>query len=295
ALTQRYVNFFRSNLADLSGTMEVADVAILRSFASIQFNPAQSNFATVLFEQTLIQSKASFGIIFDRQVRGLERFKVLVLADQDALSDEQIERIDSFVQAGGGLVATGNTSLLTEWRRRRSSFGLARLFGISQPLPKDAQNIPIKRHFGHGRVIYVPRVEPDVPAPPATMTYSVHNTLWKLPKNYEMLVSAVRWAAGDDLSLEVEAPVWVTVELVDQESSRSRLLHLVNFRFNDPVTNIHARVKLPNGLRLREALLRRPEMSHPQVLEASVNRTAISIVIPRLEAYALVVLRTEPL
>jgi len=90
AITRRYVSFFRSNIRDLIHTTEVADAAILRSFSSNQFNPSQSNFHTVLFEQTLIQSKIPFAIIFDRQLQDLSKYKVLILADQDALSDEQL-------------------------------------------------------------------------------------------------------------------------------------------------------------------------------------------------------------
>ena len=41
-----------------------------------------------------------------------------MLANQDALSDEQVDQIRRFVANGGGLVATEETSLLTEWRRK---------------------------------------------------------------------------------------------------------------------------------------------------------------------------------
>ena len=36
------------------------DVAVLRSFASVEFNPAQANVSTVLFEQTLLQNRIPF-------------------------------------------------------------------------------------------------------------------------------------------------------------------------------------------------------------------------------------------
>lgn len=292
-LTQRYIDFFKDNLKDLVDTTEIADVGILRSFPSIEFNPAQSNFNTVLFEQTLIQSKIPFGLIFDRQVQQLNKYKVLVLADQDALSDDQLQLIRSFVRDGGGLVATGHTSMLTDWRTRRSSFGLADLFGLSGPLAADMPNIALKRSFGKGRVVYIPRIEASVPAPPAQMTYSVQNSLWKLPKNYEALVAAVRWAAGDDLSADVEAPLWVTSELADQQSSHTRLLHLINFKFKEPLTNIHVRVRVPNGLRLREALLKSPDTTETQQLSTSVSQGVLSLTIPRLNTYDLVLLRMD--
>ena len=74
----RYIDFFRSHVKDLADTGSAADVAVLRAFASIEFNPAVSNTATVLFEQSLIQSQIPFDIIhlvnFDlsRRIMGSE-------------------------------------------------------------------------------------------------------------------------------------------------------------------------------------------------------------------------------
>jgi hypothetical protein len=65
------------------------------------------------------------------QNRELSRFKVLVLAGAAALSDSQCEAIREFVRAGGGVVATGETSLCDELGRPRKDFALADLFGIS--------------------------------------------------------------------------------------------------------------------------------------------------------------------
>jgi len=71
-----------------------------------------------LFEQTLIQRQIPFDIIFNNQLKDLSKYSVLVLADQESLSDEQTSLIRDYVNRGGGLVATGNTSLFTEWRRQ---------------------------------------------------------------------------------------------------------------------------------------------------------------------------------
>ena len=121
----KYLRFFQSHRKDLTHTTTVADVAVVRAFASIEFNPAEAIFSTILFEQTLIQCKIPFDTVFDRHLNNLGKYKVLVLANQDALGDKQIAAIRRFVQNGGGLVATENTSLLTEWRLGRAQLGLA--------------------------------------------------------------------------------------------------------------------------------------------------------------------------
>ncbi len=49
----------------------------------------------------------------------LEKYHVIVLANQESLSEKAIERIKEFVKHGGGLVATGNTGMYDGWRRLR--------------------------------------------------------------------------------------------------------------------------------------------------------------------------------
>jgi hypothetical protein len=60
---------------------------------------------------------------------GLKRYKVLVLPNAACLPDDALQAIREFVQAGGGLVATHETSLFDEWGQKREDFGLADLFG----------------------------------------------------------------------------------------------------------------------------------------------------------------------
>jgi len=63
--------------------------------------------------------------------QSLDGFRVLILPSSAALSDAQIAAIRTFVQSGGGLVATGEASLCDELGQPRRDFGLADLFGAS--------------------------------------------------------------------------------------------------------------------------------------------------------------------
>ena len=201
---QRYIAFFHAHAQDLAATESLADVAVLRSFASVEFNPAHSLLSSFLFEQTLIQTRTPFAIISDRFLKDLGKYKVLILANQDALSDDQISAIREFVRAGGGLVATEETSLRDGWRRERPAFGMADLFGFDRPGPA------ARRSFGKGRVAYLPHVVPATTPPPPTMSYYLGDEHWKLPANYAELAEAVKWAAGGELTLTVQAPLSVT-------------------------------------------------------------------------------------
>ncbi|MBI3852054.1 MAG: beta-galactosidase [Verrucomicrobia bacterium] len=270
---RRYIHFFWSHLADLRHTTPVTDVGVLRTFASTQFNPSHSLFSTVLFEQTLIQSRVPFGLVFEQRLRDVSHYKALVLADQDALSDEQVAQIRRFVAQGGGLVATEDTSRLTDWRTRRNGSALADLYGSN-------------------RVVYLPRIEAAAPAPAAQMSYYIPNALWKLPHNADALLAAVKQAAGGKLSVEMEAPAWVVAELADQPATGTRLLHLINFKYQEPLRDLPVKVRLPQGARFREAVVETPD-GPTQKLRVSVEGDTVSFRVPELKVYDLVLLRTE--
>ncbi len=68
---------------------------------------------------------------WDIKPKELAKHKLLVLANAAALSDAQVAAVREYVNAGGGLVATTETSLFDELGRPRSDFALADVFGVS--------------------------------------------------------------------------------------------------------------------------------------------------------------------
>lgn len=266
---RRYVDFFWAHKHDFAGAASAADVAVLRSFASIEFNPAAANVATLLAEQTLIQAKIPFDIIFDRHLNDLGKYRVLVLANQDALSDAQVDAIRAFVARGGGLVATGDSGLNTDWRIKRRRSALEDLYG------KD-------------RVVYIPRIEPAVEPPPAAMSYNFGNKHWKLPTNYKEIIAAVEKAAGGLLPVKVSAPLSVTIELLKQRNTNHLLLHVLNYNFTKPAANIEVSVRIPGDRDISEVTLETPDGQPSQVLPVTRTGDTVRFRIPKLQVYALV-------
>jgi hypothetical protein len=84
----------------------------------------------------------------------LDGFKVLVLANEACMSDEQVEAVRRFVKAGGRLVATYETSRYDEKGNPRPDFGLADVFGchferILPPVKRELQlGLLLKREIG---------------------------------------------------------------------------------------------------------------------------------------------------
>jgi len=81
----------------------------------------------------LIEERMPFEMVNDRllDAENLKPFKLLVLPNISALSTKQCNQIRKFVEAGGSILATFETSLYDEYGKRRTNFGLADLFGVS--------------------------------------------------------------------------------------------------------------------------------------------------------------------
>ncbi len=83
------------------------------------------------FYQALVEARIPFDMVHDRLLdpAHIARFRTLILPNIAALSTAQCRQLAEYVQAGGNLVATHETSLYDEWGVRRADFGLASLFG----------------------------------------------------------------------------------------------------------------------------------------------------------------------
>lgn len=310
SLLQKYITFYRNQFEHFGNTRNIADVAILRSFPSMAYSNYNTHQSTILFEQVLIQCKIPFDIIFDDNLKDLSKYKALILANQECLGDDHLELIREFVRQGGGLVATENTSLYDDWRRNRQSFGLKDLFGLEKPSSvrsrsqdggamESVQEYELrqsgnttKTQFGKGKVAYIPTIEPSIARPP---TSSMTNRYWKLPLNYLEMVNAIKWAAGTDLSVDVQAPLTVTIELTEQKDKDKMMLHLINFntRKEKLVKDINIGLRIRKGKQVNELILLSPDREGSESLPFTTKDGRAVFKVPRLEVYDLVVVKLK--
>jgi hypothetical protein len=85
------------------------------------------------FYQALVEARIPFEMVHDRLLdrEHVEQFRTLIFPNIAALSTEQCKQISEFVERGGSIIATFETSLYDEWGVQRKDFGLASLFGAS--------------------------------------------------------------------------------------------------------------------------------------------------------------------
>jgi hypothetical protein len=96
---------------------------------------------TLGYYQALIESRIPFEMVHDGLLDAahVDKFKVLIFPNIAALSNAQCDQIRGYVERGGSIVATYETSLYDEWGVRREDFGLAGLFGASYGGQVDAR------------------------------------------------------------------------------------------------------------------------------------------------------------
>jgi hypothetical protein len=93
--------------------------------------------------------------------RDADQFVVLVLPNLGALSDAQVASIRRFVQRGGGLVATGESSLFNEWGDPRPDLALADLFGAHVIAPPTTSSEARRRRNASETVHTYLRLAPE--------------------------------------------------------------------------------------------------------------------------------------
>jgi hypothetical protein len=236
-----FVRFYRERHDLFRDTTAVADVAVLRSFPSQVFADAKWAQLNATVEQTLIEHRVPFQIIYDQQLNELRRYRAVVLAGCIAMSEQQANFLRKYVRSGGRLCVIGPVATHDQWLQARAMPAL-------DDLPSD-------------------RVA-----------------------RFSESISAER-AVGDScdgrLSLSVEAPIGLCAELTEQRGRR--LVHLVNYRSDAPVTNALVQLMLPPGKKTASVQLSSPEREQSQTLAFQEQAGAVLFTVPGVNVYEVAV------
>jgi Beta-galactosidase len=297
----KYISFYRKNRDCYVGTQDIASVAVLRSYPSMTYHHSRAGLSAILVEQTLIQARIPFHMIFDEHLATLSpsACKVLILPDSECLSDSQIASIRNFVEAGGGLIATEQAGLYDQWRRSRSTRGLKGLvdnqvrgssYEESVKQAVVAMGVPSRKEVGRGRVYYIPGLEFDGPLPLTEPYFSLGNSFWKRPKNWKQLVDGIIWVSEGDIPLTVEGPDYLVANLVEQPHRSRRFVHLINYNFKNipSIQNIEMRCTIPDGKQVIAVRVYSTESEAPTSLQFQIRDRMVVATIPHLNTYCMV-------
>ena len=296
----KYVSFYRGQRDLYVGAEDLASVAVFRSYSSTTYNNSGAGLSAILFEQALIQARIPFRLIFDEHLKELSpaTCSVLVLPNSECLSDEQLDTIRRYVEAGGGLVATEDAGLYDSWRRIRVVPGLKGLAEGQVPAGghskrrdagSEATSGSGRKVYGQGRCVYIPVIEFDGPVPPDQPYFTIGTLFWRRPKNWKDLVDAVSWAARDTFPVNVSGPEFLAINLLEQSAKRRRIIHLVNFKAEQKqaIEGIVIRCALPEGKPANAVRFYSPDLSSEKVLDFHMQGSEVVFTVPALNVYGV--------
>jgi len=112
--------------------------------------------------QALIHSRIPYlPVHADHLARDATQFSLLILPNLAAMSDAQVEAVRRFVQRGGALIATGQSSLFNEWGQPRADFALADLFQVCLVKTDGKDEATRKKRTAETRHTYL-RLRPEL-------------------------------------------------------------------------------------------------------------------------------------
>jgi len=296
----KYVSFYRAWREYYQGSRDVANVAVLRSYPSLAYHHARAQLSAILAEQTLIQARVPFELIFDADLADLTRYKVLILPDSECLSDEQLAHIRRFVENGGGLLATGLAGAYDQWRRLRRPPGLEGLIEAQTSARAYEERVQametggaaVRKQVGRGRTVYLPAIQFDGEKPGPLRYFTISNLFWRLPKNAAEIEDSVRWLAQDELPVRVGGPLFLAANPVIQPDRRRIMVHLVNYDAGrgSSVRAVEVACRLPAQVQVKEAKLMSPDLDKPLDLKFSTRDGVVRFTVPEVKVYAFATL-----
>jgi hypothetical protein len=135
--------------------------------------------------------------------------------------------------------------------------------------------------FGKGRAVYIPRVTP---------AYQGTTVRMDLPVNWPELEEAVRWAAGGEFSVRVQAPQTVVMNLYEKKEKDQMILHLVNFK-PDLLRGIPVELNIPAGKKVRSVTLISTDREGTQSVPFTLEKAALNFRVPELKLYDMLVIQ----
>ncbi len=285
------LEFFREyNDRYFTGTREVADVAVVRTWASLAYSVHAAHEPATLVEQVLIQHKIPFALLHEEELDTIDRYGAVVLAGQECLSQAQVDRLLRYVRAGGTLVLAGNSGEYNEWRERWKQHPL---------LPA--------RTEGKGRIVHLERVLPGMPRPAGAAVNEdpepgatlrpgapMNPTQWVLPHNHVAISAAITGGLPGGLAVTTSAPLTTVLELLARPETRETIVHFVNFDRQHPTAPVETSLRPQFPGTVQSVTCFSPDTNDPVTVPFEMKAGRVHFTVPSVRLYTLVVVAHAP-
>ena len=211
----------RANESYLVNRRPVATVGVLWSQQNLDFYGRDN--AEELVElpfrgitNALIRARIPYiPVHVDHIEREAPKLSLLILPNLAALSDKQVESIRKFVKQGGGVIATGVSSLYNEWGEIRSDFALADLFGAhvkgSIKNPTDSSNVKSVSQTLHSYLRLRPEMRREIYGPQTGAEPAVSEKRHPVLKGFEETDILPFGGVLEDLQVDNKAQILMTL------------------------------------------------------------------------------------
>lgn len=281
------MEFFREyNDRYLTETDLVADVAVLLNWPSMAYSVSATWIPTTLIEQILIQYKVPFDLLFDEQLNDIGRYRAVILAGQECISEAQAARLLRYVEQGGTLLVSGRVGRFNEWREER---GNSVLLPVGQRGKGHIVSIPeVVR--GNAHRVRSNRGNQD-PEPGITLQRGTQlsPSEWVLPKNHAEIYKSIFTAMPKGFSMVSEAPLTTAMELLTRAKTKETIVHFVNFAPGDSAASFAVSLRNQFSGSVRSVTCIMPEQDAPANLAFKEEDDSVRFIVPSAKAYAMII------
>jgi hypothetical protein len=289
-----------------SDTEAVADVAVVRSWPSMAYSISATLVPAILMEQVLIQYKVPFDIIFDEQMDRIDRYRAVILAGQESLSNQWVEKLTAYARKGGTVVFTGDTADYNDWRERRDVNPLLALLGAAKPGQVSTKAV------GEGKLVHIPEITPGITGRTETRRVGIAGDEtasaasspirggsfagadWVLPKNHLAIHQAIAGNLRGQASITTGAPSTTVLELLNRPKTSETIIHFVNVKETTPQVPFRVRVrKQYQGRKTVGVSFLTPESDEPRPLQFLEQEGWITFTTRPMNVYSMAVVRYE--
>lgn len=270
-----------------TGTTGVADVGVLYTWPSLAYSINADYVPLILAEQVLLQYKIPYAPVTDENLAHLDRFRTILVAGQDAMSNTTVAKLLEFVRAGGCLLVTPDAATLDEWRRRRS-----------------APPFAAARGEGKGKIVLLPAIIPAGTArrgasaddSPELLRLSRPDTRrfgpadWTLPRNHVELSRVIAGSLGEEPAITAGAPLTSVIEMLERNASRETIIHFVHCA---PVTEVFPVTVRSGASKVTGVAFFTPDRNEPAKLAFTEEHGRVRFAVPASRVYGMVVIAHE--
>jgi hypothetical protein len=281
------MEFFRAhNDRYYTETDTVTDVAVLLNWPSMAYSVSATWIPATLMEQILIQHKVPFDLLFDEQLESINRYRAVILAGQECISEAQAALLTRYVQQGGTLIISGRAGKYNEWREERTA----------SPLPQPGR-------IGKGQIVVIPEiVRGDLHAARSTATIEnpepgitlkkgaqLSPSQWVLPKNHAEIYQSIVAAMPAGFSIRTEAPLTTVMELCVRAKTKETIAHFINFERGKRTAPFAVTLRKQFPGATSSVACFTADQNEPAGLHFEESSDTVTFIVPPLRVYAMVV------